>query len=107
VFVQEEAHIPYARIEAAIRVGHLSFLLSHLQALGLREEVDLCRLLAEQRPDQLETASVRWIRRFATTARDQRREDYMLIVNAFDRLPLDPERSAGELKALCAARGAE
>lgn len=99
-------HIPYARIEAAIKAGHLSFLLTHIDALGLREEIDLCRLLAERRPDQLEAASVRWIQRFAASARGQRREDYILIVRAFDRLLLAPERSVGELKALCSARGA-
>lgn len=99
-------HIPYARIEAAIKAGHLSFLLAHVEALGLREELDLCRLLAERKPDQLEAASLRWIQRFATSARGQRREDYIHIVRAFDRLSLAPERSVGELKALCAARGA-
>ena len=105
MFVSSEPHLPYARIEAAIRAGHLSFLTSHVDALGLREEIDLCRLLAERRPDQLEAASVRWIKRFATSAKGQRREDYILIVRAFDRLLLAPERSVGELKALCAARG--
>ncbi|MHB1539297.1 MAG: hypothetical protein ACYCUM_13065 [Solirubrobacteraceae bacterium] len=99
-------HIPYPRIQAAIRAGQLSFLLAHADALGLPEEAELCRLIAQQRPHQLEPASVRWIRRFAATARGQRREDYATIVCAFDRLPLTPERSVGELKALCAARGA-
>lgn len=99
-------HIPYPRIEAAIRAGHLSFLLAHVDALGLPEEAELCRLIAEQRPQQLEPASVRWIKRFAACARGQRREDYITIVRAFDRLSLAPERSVGELKALCAARGA-
>jgi hypothetical protein len=103
----DAAHIPYARIEAAIRGGHLSFLVSHIDSLRLRDEIDLCRLIAEQRPDQLEGASVRWIKRFAARARGQRREDYILIVRAFDRLMLAPERSVGELKALCAARSAD
>lgn len=102
----EEEQVPYARIEAAIKAGHLAFLLSHVEALGLREEAELCRLLAERKPDQLEAASLRWIQRFATSARGQRREDYICIVRAFDRLLIVPERSVGELKALCAARGA-
>jgi hypothetical protein len=89
--MSEGEHIPYPRIEAAIRARHLSFLLRHIESLGLREEIELCRLIAEQRPEQLEAASVRWI---------------ILIVRAFDRLLLAPERSVGELKALCAARGA-
>lgn len=103
----EREHIPYARIEAAIRAGHLRFLQAHLDLLGLRDEIELCRLIAQQRPDQLEAASVRWIRRFAAAARGQRREDYIIIVRAFDRLLLTPERSVGELRALCSARGVE
>ncbi len=46
-----------------------------------------------------------WIKRYAAEAPGQRRSDYLVIVSAFDSLTVDPERAAGELAALCAARG--
>ncbi|MHB1468526.1 MAG: hypothetical protein ACYCU0_13145 [Solirubrobacteraceae bacterium] len=42
----EGEHIPYPRIEAAIRARRLSFLLTHIESLGLRKEIELCRLIA-------------------------------------------------------------
>ena len=65
----------------------------------------MCRLIAEQRPGKLEQASLRWIRRFAQEALNQQRGDYRLILDAFDRFQLAPERSASQLVSLCAARG--
>jgi hypothetical protein len=100
-------HIPYSRIDAAIRAGHLSFLLAHLESLSLAAEAEVCRLIAEQRPRRLDDASVRWIRRFAAEAQDQQRGDYVLIVEAFDQFTVAPERSAGQLAALCSARGVD
>jgi hypothetical protein len=38
-------------------------------------------------------------------AQHQRREDYKLIVLAFEAMSLDPELTEGQLTALCAARG--
>jgi hypothetical protein len=98
-------HIPYARIEAALRAGHLAFLLAHVDSLSLGSEAEMCRLIAEQRPGRLEQASLRWIRRFANEAHGQRRGDYLLILQAFDQFLLAPERSASQLVSLCAARG--
>ena len=100
-------HIPYARIEAALRAGHLAFLLAHVDSLSLGSEAEMCRLIAEQRPGKLEQASLRWIRRFANEAHGQRRGDYRLILQAFDQFPLAPERSASQLVSLCAARGVD
>lgn len=100
-------HIPYSRIDAAIRAGHLSFLLAHVESLSLVDEARVCRLIAEQQSHGLGSAGVRWMQRFGREASDQRLSDYRLIVEAFERFSLAPERSASELVALCAARGVD
>jgi hypothetical protein len=100
-------HIPYSRIDAAIRAGHLSFLLAHIDSLSLPGEAELARLIAAQQPERLEEASVRWIQRFAREARGQELDDYRTIWEAFHRFPVAPDLSASELVALCAARGIE
>jgi hypothetical protein len=100
-------HIPYSRIEAAIRAGHLSFLLAHIDSLSLPDEAEVARLIVEQQPRRLEEASVRWIQRFAREAHGQELDDYLRIWEAFHRFPVAPDLSASELVALCAARGIE
>lgn len=100
-------HIPYPRVQAAIRAGNLAFLRCHSAQinLSLRDAISVCVLIAEQEPSQLDPASVRWIKQWAARARGEQRDDYRLIVEAFDVLPVAPERACGELAALCAARG--
>lgn len=100
-------HIPYARVQAALHADDLEFIRRHASelTLGLVDGIDVCRLIAEQDPCQLEVASVRWIRRFAAEAAEQRRDDYSVIVRAFDTMPAQPVLAAGQLAALCAARG--
>jgi hypothetical protein len=100
-------HIPFSRIDAAIHAGDLSFLVAHRESLTLATEVEMCRLIAEQRPAGLDKVSVEWIRQFAVQAVGQQRPDYVRIVEAFDRFPLNPDLSASQLVALCAARGIE
>jgi hypothetical protein len=100
-------HIPYSRIDSAIRSGDLSFLLAHRESLSLATEAEMCRLIAEQQPARLDTFSVEWIREFAAQAVGQRRPDYARIVEAFDRFPLNPDLYASQLVTLCAARGIE
>jgi hypothetical protein len=100
-------HIPYARFEAALRAGRLEFIQEHAHqfTLDLADEAEVCRLIAEQDPARLETASVQWIKQFAAKASGQRREDYKLILRAFDTMMVEPKLVAGQLRALCAARG--
>lgn len=100
-------HIPYSRIDAAIRAGHLSFLTAHLESLSLATEAEVCRLIVEQQPQKLREATVRWIQRFAREARGQELDDYLRIWQAFHRFPVAPDLSAQELVALCSARGIE
>ena len=101
------AHIPYARLQAALHSGDLAFIRAHAPelTLSLVDGIEVCRLIAGQEPDQLEAASVRWIRRFAAEACDQRRNDYLLIVRAFDAMAAKDEPAAGPLAELCAKRG--
>jgi hypothetical protein len=100
-------HVPYARFQTALRAGDLLFIRRHADGLtlSLADEAEVCRLIASQDPARLEAASVRWIKRFALQAREERRSDYGLIVSSFDALTLEPALATGQLRALCAARG--
>jgi hypothetical protein len=100
-------HIPYSRIDAAIKAGQLSFLLAHLDSLTLPDEAEVCRLSTEQNPGQLGDLPVRWVRRFAREAPRQELDDYLRIWEAFHRFPVAPERSASQLVSLCTARGVD
>jgi hypothetical protein len=100
-------HIPYARFTAALEAGDLGFILRHADALtfSLADAVRVCLLISERAPERLEAACVRWMRRYAAEAEDQRWDDYGLIVEAFDALPGEPALAADALLALCRARG--
>ena len=101
------SHIPYARFQAALHAQDLAFIQRHSRQLtiGLNDAVEVCRLIAEQQPAQLEEASLHWIWRFAASASEQQRHDYELIVRAFDAFTIQPDLATGQLSALCAARG--
>lgn len=105
--VVHSPHIPFSRIDSAIRSGDLAFLLAHRESLSLASEAEMCRLIAEQQPARLDTVSVEWIREFAAQAVGQQRPDYARIVEAFDRFPVNPDLYASQLVTLCAARGIE
>lgn len=72
--------------------------------MGLPDEAEVCRLIAEQDPGSLEAASVWWIRRFAGEPVEQQLGDYRLIVEAFDAMTFNPELATEQLVSLCAAR---
>jgi hypothetical protein len=100
-------HVPYAQFQAMLRAGNLAFVRRHAGriTIGPADAARVCRLIAEQDPGGLESASVQWIRRFAAEAHEQERGDYELIVRAFDTMSARPELATGQLIALCAARG--
>jgi len=101
------SHIPYPRVQAAIRAKDLAFLRRHAGriSLSLPDAISVCVLIAEQQPGQLDAASVRWIKQWAAAARGERREDYRLIVEAFDAMAARRDLAAEQLLTLCAARG--
>jgi hypothetical protein len=101
------SHIPYARFMAALQARDLAFIIRHADELtfGLADAVRVCLLISERAPERLDAACVRWIRRYAAEAPDQRWDDYRLIVDALDALSAQPERAAGRLLTLCRARG--
>lgn len=101
------SNIPYPIVGQALDSGNLAFFREHSRRikLSLRDAIVVCLMIADERPAELESASVKWIRRYAEEAKYQRREDYKLIVLAFEAMPLDPELTEGQLNALCAARG--
>jgi len=99
-------HVPYAQFQAMLRAENLAFIRRHAGriTMGLPDEAEVCRLVAEQDPGALEYASVRWIKRFAAEAVEEERRDYGLIVRAFDTMTVQPALAADQLVALCAAR---
>jgi hypothetical protein len=101
------SHVPHAQFQAMLRAGNLVSIrrCAGRITMGLPDAAEVCRLIAEQDPGSLEPASVQWIRRFAAEAAGQERRDYGLIVQAFDAMVAEPGLAAGQLVALCAARG--
>jgi hypothetical protein len=104
--VSRSLHIPYAQFQAMLRAGNLGFIRRNYAriTMGLPDEAEVCRLIAEQEPSSLEPASVRWIKRYAAEAVQEPRDDYGLIVRAFDSMAVQPDLAAEQLVALCAAR---
>jgi len=100
------SHIPYARFIAALHAGDLGFILRHSDGLtfGLPDAVRVCQLISERDPERLDAASLRWIRRYASEAAEQRWDDYRLIVDAFGEIRSEPEPAALRLLSLCTAR---
>jgi hypothetical protein len=90
-----------------LRAGNLALIRRYAGriTMGVPDAAEVCRLIAAQDPGSLEPASVQWIRRFAAEAVGQERRDYGLIVKAFDAMTAQPDLAAGQLVALCAARG--
>ncbi len=100
-------HIPYPRFRAALEAADLAFILRNAERLtfGLADAVEVCLLICAQAPERLESARLRWIRRYASEVDGQQWKDYRLIVDAFDALPGDPELAVSRLLSLCAKRG--
>jgi hypothetical protein len=61
------SHVSYPRFQAAVQAHDLAFILRHSGqiTMGLRDEIEVCRLIAEQDPGRFEPASARWIQGFA------------------------------------------
>jgi hypothetical protein len=102
-------HIPYSRVDAALRVGDLGFIRRHRASLtlGLVDEIRVAELLAAQDLAALEAQALECVRRFAVEASKPELDDYLRIVTAFRTMASRPELATGQLLALCAARGIE
>jgi hypothetical protein len=100
-------HVPYPRIRAALDARDLGFIFQHADrlALALPDAVEVLVLIAQQAPDRLEAASLRWLRRYAAEAHGQRLEDYGHIVVGLNALSTEPEFGADQLLRLCEERG--
>jgi hypothetical protein len=94
-------------VRNALDSGNLAFIRQNAAQikLTLRDAVAVCGTIAEEEPDNLERALVRWIRRFAAEARDPQAGDYTAIVACFDAMPHDPDLAEYQLTELCAERG--
>jgi hypothetical protein len=100
-------HIPYPRFDAALRAGDLGFIRCHRAqiSLSLFDEADVCQLIAEQDPENLEAARVQWISRFTAEANHARPGAYQAVLEAFEGLLSDPEPAVARLKELCVTWG--
>lgn len=65
--VSRSPHIPYPRFQTALQTRQLPFILAHSAqiTMSLADEVDVCRLIAQENPDHLEPASAQWVSQFA------------------------------------------
>jgi hypothetical protein len=101
------SNIAYPLVRNALDSGNLRYFRENSRniKLSLRDAITVCLMIADQTPARFEAASVHWIQRYAAEARKQRRDDYRLIVLAFDSMMHDPELTEGQLTARCAARG--
>jgi hypothetical protein len=102
-----EPHIPFPRVRAALDADDLGFVVRHGDRinLGLSVAIEVLELYAQQAPDRLEAASLRWLQRYAAEAKGQRLEDYGRIVVALGALKTEPDYAAEDLLRLCEARG--
>jgi hypothetical protein len=105
--VVRSPHIPYPRFEAALRAGNLAFIRAHRAqiTMSLTDEAELCRLIAEQDPENLEPARVQWIGRFTAEVNHARPGAYQAAIEAFGALRTDPEPAVARLKELCVSWG--
>jgi hypothetical protein len=65
--VSGSPHIPYPRFQAALHARDLAFILRHSEriTMGLPDEIEVCRLIAAQRPERMDPAVAGWLLRFA------------------------------------------
>jgi hypothetical protein len=99
-------HIPYPRVRAALDAHDLDFVLRHgdQMRLGLAVAVEVLELYAQQAPERLEAACLRWVQRYAAEARGQRLDDYGRIAVACSALRSEPDFGTDELVRLCEER---
>jgi hypothetical protein len=108
VFVSGDVpHIPYPRLRAALDAHDLGFIFQHADrlALALPDAVEVLVLIAQQAPERLEAACLRWLRRYAAEAQEQRLEDYGHIIVGLNALSTEPEFATDQLLRLCEERG--
>jgi hypothetical protein len=100
-------HIPYPRVRAALDAEDLGFVLDHGDriTLDLADAVEVLVMIAQQAPERLEAASLRWIHRYAAEARGQELQDYGHIVVGLNALASEPDFGVHELLRLCEQRG--
>lgn len=60
-------HIAYPRFRTALQARQLHFILEHSAqiTMSLADEIEVCRLIAQENPDCLEPSSALWIGEFA------------------------------------------
>lgn len=100
-------HISYPRARAAIDAGDLGFIRRYRRqmTLSLLDEVDVCRLIAEKEPEELDAARLEWIGRFVAEANHSQPGAYQSVLQAFEGLRSDPEPAVARLKELCVTWG--
>ena len=97
----------YPRVRAGLGTEGPGVVVEHRDPinLGLVVAVEVLELFAQQAPDRLEAACLRWVQRYAVRARGQRLADYGRIAVACNALTSEPDFAINELVNLCEQRG--
>ncbi len=100
-------HIPYPLVDRALSTGNLAYLRRNARQItwSLLDRIRLIVLVADQEPAALEGDALAFIEQWATEVPAAQLEDYQRILDALRTVRHAPDRAAGELTALCSARG--
>jgi hypothetical protein len=103
----DETHLPYPLVEGAFSRRDLRYLRRHARRItySLHDRIKLIALAADQEPAAVERDGLDFIRQWSAEVPGAQLEDYQRILNALAVVRHAPEQAAGELSALCSARG--
>jgi hypothetical protein len=94
----------YARFRRALKTGNLTIVqaaAAELPRVGLRDALEVCLLLRDEKTDRFERAAVRWLGRFALEAREVTLDAIQSAAAALDEMPHTPQTSMETLAGLC------
>ena len=96
---------PYARFRRALATGNLTLVraaATELPSVGLSDALEVCVLLRGAEPANYERAVLRWIGRLCLERAELTLNELRAALEAFERLPVEPDASIRDLRGLCA-----
>ena len=94
---------PYANFQRALKGGNLTVIraaATELPAINLVDALQVCVLMADQRPELFERAALRWLARYAVERKDASLDGLREAADAFAGLAADREASLATLQGL-------
>jgi hypothetical protein len=88
---QGSAHARFARAIQRRNLFQAEFAAREMGGLSLYEALDLCALIAEEKPERLERAVVRWHGRLELEAATLTLAEARFALAALERLQVDPQ----------------